>query len=72
MGQASRGVVTKQIIKKNILTTLGGFRQLNIVLSREEAFEHHDWYVFGNISLKIFWDSEGENFFSCFFFLFFF
>ena len=54
MGQASRGVVTKQIIKKNILTTLGGFRQLNIVLSREEAFEHHDWYVFGNISLKIF------------------
>ena len=37
---------------KNIMTTLGGFRQLNIVLSREEAFEHHDWYVFGNIFLK--------------------
>ena len=54
MGQASRGVITKQMTIKNIMTTLGGFRQLNIVLSREEAFEHHDWYVFGNIFLKHF------------------
>ena len=43
IGNATRGKVNVQREVKNRKTVLGGFRNLNITLNREEAMSHEEW-----------------------------
>ena len=43
IGNATRGKVNVQREVKNRNTVLGGFRNLNITLNREEAMSHEEW-----------------------------